>query len=164
MPTASIALTCDRASSRHLPHDEAECIHIRLLVCIKVVLCYSLVQHLGSHVPLRALTGVGGQIHFARLTEITQRNEFEFFGYLMTLGLSKDIQCHVRPQSFLCLQITRSDWHQATHVKWAVRRMTADGQLIFLTDLCWYVWVNIITLSPPRVHKNVSPCMSFITS
>ena len=29
------------------------------------------------------------------------------FCCLMTPGLSKDIQCHVRPYSFLCLQLAR---------------------------------------------------------
>ena len=32
-----------------------------------------------------------------------------FVYYSMTPGHSKDIQCHVWPESFLCLQITKSD-------------------------------------------------------
>ena len=39
-----------------------------------------------------------------------RKRKFEFnLCCLMTPGLSKDIQCHVWPYSFLCLQITRSD-------------------------------------------------------
>ena len=48
---------------------------------------------------------------------------------LMTPGLSKDIWCHARPYSFLCMQITRSGIRQ--HVKWAVSLVIADGHFIF---------------------------------
>ena len=69
----------------------------------------------------------------------------------MTHGLSKDIQCHVWPYSFLCLHITRSDI--MPHKKWAVSLVIADGHLIFLTGLCKvcrYVWVNMVTRSRER--------------
>ena len=67
----------------------------------------------------------------------------------MTPGLRKDIWFHIWPRSFLCMRITRSDIR--LHVKWAVSLVIADGWLIFLRGLCGYVWVNILTLSPPRV-------------
>ena len=59
--------------------------------------------------------------------------------------LNKDIWCHVRPYSYLCLQITKLDM-----------RSPADRWLqiatIFLRGLCGYVWVIILTLSPLRVQ------------
>ena len=36
-------------------------------------------------------------------------------------------------------------------IKWAVSLVVADGHLIFLRGLCAYVWVNMLTLSPPKV-------------
>ena len=45
---------------------------------------------------------------------------------------------------FLNLQITRSDIRP--HIKWGVNLVIAYGQF---NRLCAYVWVNILTLSPP---------------
>ena len=50
----------------------------------------------------------------------------------------QDIRCHVWPDSFNCLQITRSDIRP--HVKWAVSIVIADGHLVFLRSLCGYGW------------------------
>ena len=67
----------------------------------------------------------------------------------MTLGLSKDIQCHVWSYSFLCLQITKLDIRP--HIKWAVNLVIAYDwlHLIFLRSLCRYVWVTPPSLPPP---------------
>ena len=49
---------------------------------------------------------------------------------------------------FLNLQVTRSDIRP--HKKLAVSLVIDMVTLIFLGALCVYVWVNILTLSPPR--------------
>ena len=62
----------------------------------------------------------------------------------MTPGLSKDIQCHVRPWS-ICYACKSSRADIRLQVKWSVSLVIADGNfLIFLDDLCEFVWVNII--------------------
>ena len=71
----------------------------------------------------------------------------------MTPGLSKDIECHVRPYSFLRLQITKSDIRP--HEKWAVGLVIADGHLIFLRGLCRYAWVNMLPSSTLRVPLKI---------
>ena len=58
-------------------------------------------------------------------TEIMGLRDFEALYCLMTPGLSKDIQCHVRYYSFLRLHITRSDIRQ--HLDCSVRLVIADG-------------------------------------
>ena len=60
------------------------------------------------------------------------------------VGLSNDILFF-----FICLQITKADIKP--QAKWAVNLVIADGHIIYLRSLCKYVWVNIFTLSPPRV-------------
>ena len=50
-------------------------------------------------------------------------------------------------QLFLNLKITRSDIRP--HIKCTVSLVIAYGHLIFLTDLCQQVWLNILTLLPP---------------
>ena len=76
---------------------------------------------------------------------------------LLTPSLGKVIQRHVHvlPYYFLC-KSSNSDIRP--QVKWAVSLLIADshcGTLIFLKGLCWYVWVNILTLSPQglRMHR-----------
>ena len=50
---------------------------------------------------------------------------------------------------FLNLQIIRSDIRP--HIKWAVSLVIAHGHFKSSSGvLCEYVWVNILTLSPPR--------------
>ena len=56
---------------------------------------------------------------------------------LMTLGLSKDIQCHLRPYSILWLQVTKSNI--IPQVKWAVRLVNVDGHFHLPIKLCGYV-------------------------
>ena len=51
--------------------------------------------------------------------------------------------------TFLNLQITRSDIKP--HIKWAVSLVISYGYFNLPQDLCGYVWVNILTLSPLRV-------------
>ena len=58
---------------------------------------------------------------------------------LMTPGLSKDLQCHVRPYSLLCLQITSADVRP--QVKWASNLVIANG--LFNLPL-GYVWVYVV--------------------
>ena len=54
---------------------------------------------------------------------------------------------------FQNLQITRSDIRP--HIKWAVSLVTAYGHFnLPQGGLCGYVWVNILTLSPPRDWTN----------
>ena len=76
---------------------------------------------------------------------------------LMTPGFSKDIWCHVWPCSFLCLQIAWSDIRP--HVIWPVSLVIADGYSIFIRGMCAYVWVNILTLSPPRAPTDIVTSM-----
>ena len=54
--------------------------------------------------------------------------------------------------TFLNLQPTRSDI--STHIKWIVSLVIAYGHLFFLRGLCGYIRVNILTLSPTRVHTS----------
>ena len=51
--------------------------------------------------------------------------------------------------TFLNLQVTRSDIRP--HIKWAVSLHMVT--LIFLGGMCGYLWVNILTLSPPKVQE-----------
>ena len=82
----------------------------------------------------------------------------------MTLGLSKDIWCHVWPYPFLCLHITRSDVRPQVNFKWAVRLVIAGDHLkIFLRGLCGYVWVNAFTLSPELVCKAKKSEVNLVT-
>ena len=71
--------------------------------------------------------------------------------------------------TFLNLQITRPDIRP--HMKWAVSLVIAYmATLIFLRELCGNVWVNILTLSPPRVlgirisHNNIRFDIKYLTS
>ena len=79
-----------------------------------------------------------------------------FFSHMIWIGLcclmtpvrSKDIWCHVWP--CFC-QLANQIRHQATQSglsDWWLYMVT----LFFLRDLCGYVWVKMLTLSPPRVH------------
>ena len=52
---------------------------------------------------------------------------------------------------FLNLQITTSDVRP--HIKWAVSLMIAYGNINLPQGFEWYVWVNILTLSPLRVSR-----------
>ena len=61
----------------------------------------------------------------------------------MTSGLSKDIRCHVWP--YFVKLATQATPKSGLSVWWC--HMVT---LIFLRGLCGYVWVNILTLSPPR--------------
>ena len=38
------------------------------------------------------------------------------------------------------------------HIKWAVSLVIAYGHFTIPQGLCGYVWVNILTLSPPSVQ------------
>ena len=83
-------------------------------------------------------------------------------GCLMTLVSIRTFSV-MYDHTFQNLQITRSDIRP--HIKWAVILVIAYGHtqsglstwwlhmvtLIFLRGLCGYVWVNILTLLPPRV-------------
>ena len=42
---------------------------------------------------------------------------------------------------------------KSPEIKWAANLVIADDPLIFLRGLCGYVWVTILTLSPPRVSS-----------
>ena len=81
---------------------------------------------------------------------------------LMTPGRSQDIRCHVWPYfSKLCKspdQATRKVGCQSGDCIWLL--------VIFLRDLCGYVWYNILTLSPPRelVCDYWSGFLSFISA
>ena len=71
----------------------------------------------------------------------------------MTLGLSKDIQYHVRPYFFYALQLTTGRSDIRPQAKWAVSLVSAEGQFIILRGLCGYVWLNILTIAPEgRIH------------
>ena len=62
---------------------------------------------------------------------------------------------------FLNLQITRSDIRP--YIKWAVSRVIAYGHFNLPRGLCGYVWVNMLTLSPPRVQRNKKSSYSVYT-
>ena len=64
---------------------------------------------------------------------------------LTTLGLSKDIQCHALPHSFLCLQITVVDVGASE-----ICCQPGDCGWPLKPSLCGYVLVNILTLSSLR--------------
>ena len=55
---------------------------------------------------------------------------------------------------FYACKITGSDIRP--HLNWAVSLVIADVCFIFLKGLCGYVWVNILTLSFPRVTVTVT--------
>ena len=42
------------------------------------------------------------------------------------------------------------------HVKRAVSLVIVDGHVIFLRGLFGYVWVNLVTLSPPKGQEDTS--------
>ena len=74
---------------------------------------------------------------------------------LVSPGLSKDIQCHVRPHSFLRLQITRlpskidcqpGDWR-----KWLIPLPVHTASLCFSNVSCW----NVYSLCP---HNAAATC------
>ena len=66
---------------------------------------------------------------------------------LMTPGLSKDIpiRCYVWP--YFSKLANHQIRHRATH---KVSLVIAYGHFNLPQGLCGYVWVNILTLSPPR--------------
>ena len=87
-----------------------------------------------------------------RANNIMAQSKNRLLGHFMTPGLGKSIPWHVRPHSFLHLQITRADikWQG-----WAVNLVIAHGHLELLQrGLCrhGYVWVKILTLSPSHPH------------
>ena len=49
-------------------------------------------------------------------------------------------------------------------MKWAVSLVIVMVALIFLGGLCGYVWVNILTLSPPRDYNQLGACIKWHTS
>ena len=52
---------------------------------------------------------------------------------------------------YACMQFTRSDIRP--HVKLAISLVIVDGHLSFLRGFVG-LWLNIVTLSPPRVHDS----------
>ena len=72
----------------------------------------------------------------------------------MAPGLSKDIQCHV--WQYFSKLANHQIRHQATHKD--CQPMIAYGHFNLPGGFVWYVWVNILTLSPQggEVEKNAT--------
>ena len=60
---------------------------------------------------------------------------FQLLCHLTTSGLSKDIQCHVLPCSFLCHQITTAEIRP--QAKWVISLVIADGHLNLSQGFVW---------------------------
>ena len=71
---------------------------------------------------------------------------------------SKGQSVSCMPILFFHLQITKSDIRP--HEKWAVSQVIADGHFNLLRGLCGYVWVNIITISPVKVERELNTVLT----
>ena len=86
--------------------------------------------------------------------------------YLMTPGLSKDIQCPVWPHFFQTCKLPGQTAGPTLSgpSAWWLHIVT----FIFLRGLCGYVWVNILTVSPTKgdalaetcIHHNLLKCFN----
>ena len=75
--------------------------------------------------------------------------------WLITLCLSKDIQCHVWPYSLSVFANYQIRLLIKPNIEWAVNLVIADDHVISLGDLCGYEWFNILAyFLPQRIsHK-----------
>ena len=97
-------------------------------------------QHLCCRSGGEAILNKWTALHEVKLNN----NELEFvLCCLMTPGFSKDIRCHVWPNS----------GHQGTS-EMGCQLVIADGYLSLPQGLCRYIWVDILTLLPLRVNNN----------